>query len=156
MPTLTRDLADSSTSFLPHISDCPMARPSVCVRGLNHFASFASHVSITEIAYLSIKIVGVSLNQPLRDVVHTNLPRFFSTDRHQPLTQKTQPARSSLFLWAFAVLASQIVDDTLHILSLTADKLPWRSCPRFALARIRKVARYRAEPYPPSAHRSCR
>jgi len=51
MPSLTRDLADFSTSFLLHIWDYPTA-PSVRVT----VQITSSHFSITEIVYLSMKI----------------------------------------------------------------------------------------------------
>src|SRR5439155_16085648 len=53
MPSPTRDFSDFSTWFLPRVSDCPMARSSVHLRGLSQFASYASHFPITEIVYLS-------------------------------------------------------------------------------------------------------
>src|SRR6266851_1396492 len=47
------------------------------------------------------------------------------------------------------------VKDNSHIASLRAGKLPWPSCPIFALGRIRIAGRSRAEQYPPSAYRNC-
>jgi len=72
MPTLTRDFADFSTSFLPHISDCPTARSSVRLRGLNQFASYASHLSITEIVYLSIKLAAHRLRSRFLQLILTS------------------------------------------------------------------------------------
>jgi hypothetical protein len=53
-------------------------------------------------------------------------------------------------------LPSQPVYENQDIVSLTADKLQWRSCRIFFLAHIRTGGRYCAELHPPSVYKNCR
>src|SRR6266851_653776 len=87
----------------------------------------------------------------------TSCSSFGTLTGHQPRTLPSPPLtrlipvarlRSLCFIHCWIRLrastsdrASKPLDDNSHIVSLRVDKLPWRSCLIFALARTRTVGR---------------